>query len=346
MRRTLAALGVMLFLGLTRATLAFEVEEEKLFPAFGPEIARLSILSTTDTGVFHPVIAAFQALNPGLAVRYTVANSREVHIALHDEGLAYDLAISSAMDLQMQLANDGLAAAHQSDVALGLPAWARWQDRLFAFAQEPVVMIASRRGLEGLAMPRTRRDLIELLRDNPARFTGRIGTYDPETSGAGYLFATQDARQSDTFWRLAEVMGGLHPRLYSSTSDMISDLKSGELILAYNVLGSYATPQFPEGGDGVVIEPEDHTLTLLRTALIPKTAEHPELGGAFLDFLLGPEGRRLIGDEAGLPPIDEAALASHPHLRPIRLEPGLLVYLDALQRKRFLGEWRSALIQP
>ena len=93
------------------------------------------------------MIAAFQALNPDLAVRYTVANSHEVHIALRDEGMAFDLVISSAMDLQMKLANDGFAAAHTSDAVLGLPAWARWQDRLFAFAQEPVVLIASRSGL-------------------------------------------------------------------------------------------------------------------------------------------------------------------------------------------------------
>lgn len=344
MRPALAAIAVALWLA--GAAQALVLEEDAVFPATGGETARLSVISTTDTGVFRPVIEAFQALNPGVAVRYSVAGSRELHTGLLIEGAAYDLAISSAMDLQMQLANDGLTAPWRSAQVDALPGWARWQDRLFAFAQEPVVMIVSRKGLGGLPLPQTRRDLIGLMRDHPALFKGRIGTYDPVASGAGYLFATQDARQSDTFWRLAEVMGGLSPRLYSSTNDMISDLKTGRLILAYNVLGSYATPRFAGDPDGVVIEPEDHTLTLLRTALIPHNAPHPDLGGAFLDFLLGAEGQRLIGTEAGLPPIDEAALAARPHLRPIRLDPGLLVYLDRLQRQRFLEEWNSALIQP
>lgn len=344
MRAALAALGLILCL--CGAARALELEEDALFPARGGEVARLSVLSTTDTAVFRPVIEAFQADNPGIALRYSVAGSRELYAAIQNEGAAYDLAISSAMDLQMKLANDGFAAPWQSAPLDALPDWARWQDRLFAFAQEPVVMIVSRKGLGDLPLPQTRRDLIELLRDHPSVFDGRIGTYDPETSGAGYLFATHDARLSDSFWRLAEVMGGLSPRLYSSTNDMLSDLERGRLILAYNVLGSYAAPRFPPGSDGVVIEPEDHTLTLLRTALIPRSAARPDLGGAFLDFLLGAEGQQLVGEEAGLPRIDEAALAARPHLRPIRLDPGLLVYLDRLQRRRFLEEWNAALIQP
>jgi iron(III) transport system substrate-binding protein len=325
---------------------AFTAEDVRLFPATGIGADALSILSTTDTELLVPVILAFQARNPAVAVRYTVASSQEVFTAIHDEGLPFDLVISSAMDLQMKLANDGFAAPYSSAPTLGLPGWARWQDRLFAFAQEPVVLIASRRGLGATDLPQTRRDLIEMMRNDPERFRGRIGTYDPRTSGAGYLFATQDARQSDAFWRLAEVMGGLSPRLYGNSASMISDLKQGRLVLAYNVLGSYAAPRLALDPDEVVIELQDYTLTLLRTGLVPGNAPRPDLGGNFLDFLLGAEGRDLMRKDAGLPPIDESALAAGSHLRPIRLDPGLLVYLDALKRRGFLAEWASAVAQP
>ncbi|WP_347311720.1 ABC transporter substrate-binding protein [Defluviimonas sp. SAOS-178_SWC] len=321
----------------------FPVEEETLFPSAEPELRVLSILSTTDTSVLQPLIADFQSREPGVAVRYTVANSQAVFSAIHDEGLAFDLVISSAMDLQMKLANDGFAASYGSGPTAQLPAWAHWQNRLFAFAQENVVLIASRSGFGGLPLPQTRRDLIEVLRDNPDRFRGRIGTYNPELSGAGYLFATQDARQSDSFWRLAEVMGGLAPRLYTTSNEMITDLKQGQLVLAYNVLGSYAEPRLDGDPDAEVIELEDYTLTLLRTGLIPVSARAPDLGGRFLDFLLGPDGQRLLRDKAGLPPIDEVALSRGPHLRPMRLEPGLLVFLDRLKRRGFLDEWTAAL---
>lgn len=347
MRGAILALGLILgpVLGLAPAA-GFEIEEETLFAATGAQTATLSVLSTTDTQIMAPVIAGFQAANPGLSLRYTMANSQQVYAAIADEGQPFDLVISSAMDLQMKLANDGLALPWKSAETAALPGWARWQDHLFAFAQEPVVLLVSRKALKGLEPPRTRRDLTALLRDHPDRFFGRIGTYDPARSGAGYLFVTQDARLSDTFWRLAEVMGGLSPRLYDSSVTMINDLREGRLVLAYNVLGSYAAPRLAADPNARMIELEDHTLTLLRTGLVPRTARAPSLGGAFLDYLLGHEGRALTAREAGLPPIDEAALAAQPHLRPIRLDPGLLVYLDALKRQAFLEEWRAALIQP
>jgi iron(III) transport system substrate-binding protein len=324
------------------AAQAFEIEDDRLFgTGTGTEI---SVLSTTDTEIFAPLIAAFLAQRPSLRLRYVVASSQEVYRAIHDEGQAFDLVISSAMDLQMKLANDGFAAGFSSDVVSGLPGWTRWRDRLFGFALEPVVLLASRRAMTGLDMPRTRRDLIDLLRANPERFNGRIATYDPHVSGAGYLFATQDARQTDAFWRLAEVMGRLNARLYCCSGDMIDDLESGKLALAYNVVGSYALTRLPSAPDIEVIEPEDFTVALLRTAFVPVAAAHGDLGGALLDFMLGPQGRPLIDGVAALPPLDQTALA--PHLRPIRLDPGLLVYLDRLKRQNFLGEWDAAMTQP
>ena len=345
MRGALFALG--LIFGLAAPALGFEIEEDTRFPALAPVVqGEVAIISTTDTQVLRPAIEAFQTRNPGLSVRYTVANSLQVFAAINDENAPYDLVISTAMDLQMKLANDGLAQPYYSALTGALPDWARWQDRLFAFAQEPVVMLVSRKALQGLPLPQTRRDLTQLLRDHPERFDGRIATYDPATSGVGYLFDTQDARLSDTFWRLAEVMGGLSPRLFDSSNAMIDAVQSGELVLAYNVLGSYAAPRVQSDPNVAIVELQDHTLTLLRSGLIPRAAPHPLRGGAFLDFLLSPEGRSLISAQAGLPPIDAAALAAQPHLRPIRLDSGLLVYLDALKRKAFLEEWRAAMIQP
>ena len=324
----------------------FEVEEERDFPSLADESAVLSILSTTDSTVFTPLILAYQQANPTVRVTYTVASTTEVYSALHEEKAAFDLAVSSAMDLQMKLANDGDALSHQSAMTTALPAWARWRDQLFGFSQEPVVLLVSQRALAGLNLPETRADLIALMRENPDRFRGRIGTYDPTRSGAGYLFATQDARQSDTFWRLSEVMGNLDTKLYTGTSDMIAGLLVGDIDMAYNALGSYAAASLAPAGDVQIIELQDFTHVLLRTALIPAQARDPALGGGFLDFLLSNAGQTLLEQTAGLPRINEAALAAGPHLRPIRIDPGLLVFVDPLNRQRFLREWTAAVIQP
>ncbi len=323
---------------------AFEIEGERLF-AGAAATAEVQVLSTTDTDIATPLIEAFLITRPDLSVRYVMASSREVFAAIADEGAAFDLVISSAMDLQMKLANDGFAAAHVSDAASALPQWARWRDRLFGFALEPVVTVVSRRGLDGLPIPQTRRDLIALLRENPDRFAGRIATYDPRISGAGYLFAAEDARQSDAFWRLAEVMGRLETRLYCCSVDMIEDLAAGDILIAYNVVGSYAATHAPAIPDAGVIELQDFTSALLRTALIPRSAQRPELGAALLDWLIGPEGQRLSRGPSAFPPLDQTSLELSAHIRPIRLDPGLLVGLDRMTRASFLREWDAAMTQ-
>jgi len=184
------------------------------------------------------------------------------------------------------------------------------------------------------------------LRDNPDRFNGRIGTYDIRQSGLGYLFATQDSRNSDSFWRLTEVMGRLDAKLYCCSGEMIADVARGELALAYNVLGSYATARLENesGLDLVVLE--DYSTVMLRTVLIPATAEHIAGAGAFVDFLTASQTRPLISQLTSLPPLDPEAIADQAAFLPIRLGPGLLVYLDQIKRETFLREWTSAIDQP
>ncbi|MCT8161897.1 ABC transporter substrate-binding protein [Pseudoruegeria sp. SHC-113] len=323
---------------------AFEIEEQRRFPAPGAQVAELSVISTADTDLFAPLILSFQTQNPGVAVDYAAASSGEINKAITG-GAAFDIAISSAMDLQTKLANDGFARAHRSAATERVPEGANWRDTLFAFTQEPATIVVNPAHFEGLEIPRTRQALITLLRENQERFRGRIGTYDVRQSGLGYLFATQDSRASEGFWRLAEVMGGLKARLYCCSSDMIEDVASGRIAIAYNVLGSYAAARADLADRIEIIEPEDFTTVMLRSVLIPSTAEAPEEAGAFVDHLLraawGGGGQ---GAAAGYP-FPAIDLSEQTARRPIRMGPGLLVYLDSLKRARFLAEWEDAVLQ-
>jgi iron(III) transport system substrate-binding protein len=346
MRNALVPLLVVIAAVLALPALAFEIEAEQ---RFGPAGAtnELSVLSTTDISFFAPLAEAFLARQPNLALRYVQAGSQELFRAVDGEGAAFDLVISSAMDLQMKLANDGYARALPADLVAELPVWARWRDRLVSIAQEPVVLLLADAALpDGQAPPRSRRDLIALLRDHPQLFAGRIGTYDPRISGAGYLFLTQDARMSDSIWRLAEVMGRLDARLYCCSGDMIAGLLSGELLVGYNVLGSYAAANLPAGSGVQAIALEDFTVTLQRTALIPVNAPLPEAGAALLRFLLSDEGQLIQSRATGFAVMRPETFATQPWLRPIRLDPGLLSSLDSMTRRRFLAEWTAALDQP
>ena len=322
------------------AATAFEAEDRAIF---GPEGAerQLRIVSSADISFFEPMIRAYRAQNPTVTVDYTVASSSEVMRAVFDEGVAFDIAISSAMDLQVKLANDGLALPHVSNATARLPEWAKWNDTVFAFTQEPAAIVLSKASFEGLNMPENRNALITVLRENPDLFQGRVGTYDVRQSGLGYLFATQDARVSETYWRLTEVMGALDARLYCCSSDMIDDVVNGDLAVAYNVLGSYAANRSDLDAFEIVY-PSDFTAIMLRTMLIPQGAESPELARSFVDFVLDnsydTQGPSVLAVPELAPSVDAT-------VNRIRMGPALLVYLDSFKRKSFLSEWQNAIYQ-
>lgn len=339
MRRTCLALVLSLWTGLATA---FEIEESRSYPASGS--TPLRILSTADVDVFEPIIAAFQALYP-IPITYDVASSAQVMAALYEEGAAYDLAISSAMDLQTKLANDGLAQSYTSDATAALPDWAKWRDQVFAFTQEPAVLVLNAAVFETLEIPKNREGLITLLRDHRPVFDGRVGTYDVRVSGLGYLFATQDSRNTESFWRLTEVMGRLDTQLYCCSGEMIDDVAAGRLALAYNVLGSYAQARLVDTPGILAVEMDDFVSVMLRTALIPQQAKSPEAAGLMIDFLADLRGYPDLVAATGLPPVVGGAGSEGSVIRPIRLGPGLLVFLDSLRRDTFLRSWVNSIEQ-
>ena len=263
---------------------AFEVEDRA---RFGPETASqtLKIISTTDTAIFAPMMESFLDRTSDVAIDYTVASSTETMRAIQTEGQAFDLVISSAMDLQTKLANDGFAQRYVSSSTRALPQWGKWNDMVFAFSQEPAAIVVSNAAFADLSTPRSREDLISILRRNRDRFQGRVGTYDIRESGLGYLFATQESRVSETYWRLTEVMGGLDARLYCCSSQMIDDVATGRLAVAHNVRGSYAVHR--DDLDGLSNNlPSESTTNMLRSVIIPQKAPTPVLAGAFIDHML------------------------------------------------------------
>ncbi len=324
------------------------------FPATVRQERQLVIGSTTDIGVIRPIIEAWQKAYPAVAIRYrevtTNALFAEAMAACRGEGASDDLVLSSAMDLQVKLVNDGCAATIDRPGLNALPDFARWRSQLFGLTYEPAVIVYNRRAIAEFESPTDHIALLDLLRQ-PDRFSGRIGTYDIEASGLGYLFATLDDQRSSTWGRLIEAMGRNSVKLYCCTQEILDRVADGRLTLGYNVLGSYALAQAREKPDLAVVVPSDYTLVLTRAAFVPKGSANRADGGSFLEFTQGIEGRRILTEEALLfSPIDGEeqlfrALGSDEArpIRPIALGPALIVGLDQMKRRLFLKQWRDSL---
>ncbi len=314
-------------------------EDQRLFGAEGAG-QNLRLISSTDTSFFAPIIDSFLRDRPQVSVTYFVTGTADLDAIFRDDPDSYDVVISSAMDLQLKLANDGLALRIDDIVH---PAWAQWRQSLFGFTTEPATIVVNKAAFAGQPIPRTRQELIQALRADPDLFRGRVGTYDVRQSGLGYLFATQDARASESYWRLTEVMGSLDALLYCCSGDMIDDLADGKLAVAYNVLGSYASARSDALSDLEVILPSDFPTTMMRTAFVSESTAAPQIAADFIRHLTASQSDASGSDVFPLPPLspslDQEGRAA------IALEPALMTYLDRLKRRTFIREWESAIIQ-
>ncbi|WP_058833555.1 ABC transporter substrate-binding protein [Luteimonas abyssi] len=336
--------GACLWLGSAGA----EIRDRRVFPAStqAPATDVLRIHGTSHADVMAAPVRDFQQRHPQVEVVYTELDGQGLYTRFLREregGGRPDLLISSSMDLQVALANAGHARPYRSAATRALPAWAHWRHEVIGITYEPVVMVHHREALP--APPRSRQQLLDMLRAPDAPLRGRIGTYDASRSTLGYLLASQDVEFGSTGAALHAALGANDVRLETRSLALLDAVERGDLLLAYNVLGSYAQARIDAGAPLGLVMPEDTTRIVVRTVLIPKTARQAGWAGAFIDHLLSASGQQALARESRLSPMASAdgqpfgvyrGVEPGTGVRPIRLGPGLLVYLDALKRRQFL----------
>ena len=262
----------------------------------------LVIYSTTDMRVAQYLIDDFQALYPKVVIDYQDLNSTELHyrfIAETQLGIdSADIVWSSAMDQQFSLVNSGYAQPYRSPEIAKLPKWAVWNEQAFGTTYEPVLIAYNKRLLAANDVPQTRADLIRLLNAGPERFKGKVDTYNIEKSGLGFFFATQDANEAQGFDALAGALGNAGVRFHLTTDAMLKRVASGQALIAYNVLGSYAIAEARKNPAIGYVFPKDYTLVTSRVMFINKMARNPNAAKLWVDYVLSRRGQAIIADRA------------------------------------------------
>jgi len=309
-----------------------------------------ALLIYANTSLMEPLIEDFRSRYPDITVRLEDMNStlmaeRVVAEADGDQPKA-DLVWSSAMDLQIKMVNDGYAQPYRSPHRGAMPDGSVWRDQGFGVTAEPIVFAYNRRLLPLDAVPHSHADLLRLLDDRPALFTGRTTVYDAERSGVALMHLSADAQIYPDAWRLMEALGRTRPRLDTSGDRMMRQLASGRMVLAYNVNQSFGESWVLRSPDVALVTPSDYHLSVSRVAFIPRTAPHPNAARVFLDYLLSREGQRGIA-ALGIRPVrddvGDTMRPTPPGARPVRVGPGLLANLDRVRRERLLHRWRLAM---
>jgi len=318
---------------------------------------KVVVYSTTDAKLVQGLIKDFEAAFPGIKVEYTDMNSTEVYSRFTSENAANatsaDAVWSSSMDLQLKLANDGLAMTYKSPEASALPDWAKWKDMVYATTFEPIAIVYNKRLVAADEVPKTHADFTKLLNSKAEKFQKKVTSYDAEKSGVGFMLVNQDAKLDPAFWDLVKAMGARQVNLQSSTATMMERVASGENLIGYNILGSYALTRAKKDPSIGVAFTTDYNLVLSRLAFVAKNAKNPNAAKVFVDYLLSKRGQTITAQQAELFSIrtditgKDSGTAFAKELgsavKPIAVSTDLLAGLDSAKRLEFLKQWQASL---
>jgi iron(III) transport system substrate-binding protein len=348
------ALFAFLFAGMNPS-----LAEVTLFPAANgsPDARTLTVYSSLDVPLAEAMIEGFQRANPAIAVRYEELLTADIYDRIVAEtdgkGETADIAFSSAMDLQVKLANDGYAQQSDLPMSARWPRWANWRNTAYALTFEPAVFVYHKPSFEGVAPPATRRQFVDFLEAQGDAVYGRIATYDIERSGVGFMFMSRDQEQFGDIWSVIRAMGAAGVKLYSTSSAILERVADGRFVLGYNILGSYAADWASRHPDVGIVLPRDYTVVMSRIGLVPAAARAPDLGRRYLEYFMSAEGQAVMARELQIAAVNpdvsgentantmQANLGAQ--LRPVPVSPGLMVYLDQVKRTRLIERWNDAL---
>lgn len=321
----------------------------------GKKEGKVVIYGTTDSKAVDPLIKDFESVYPGIRVEYNDLNSTELYNRFISEVAAgagtCDVTWSSAMDLQVKLANDGYALPYRSPEAGKIPGWANWKDQAYGTTFEPAAIVYNKRLLQPGEVPKSHAELARTLA-NP-RFRGKVVSYDPERSGIGFMLITNDLKNNKGFWEMAKAMGGGGVKVYTSTGAMMEKISSGEALFGYNMLGSYAFAKAKKDPAIGYVYPSDYSLIVSRVMFISKMAKNPNAAKLWLDYVLSARGQKIISDKSDLFSIrsdikgettaEGLTRTLGKAVRPIPINGESIEYLDQKKRLDFLKKWQQAL---
>jgi len=333
--------------------------EPVVFPALSgnPDPPTVIVYSSLDEPLARPMIVGFQKANPDVAVRYEDMLTGEIYdriVKETDRGeKTADFAFSSAMDLQVKLSNDGYAQRSDLPMSARWPGWANWRNTAYALTFEPAVFVYHKPSFTKEKPPSTRAEFVDYLKRHGSGVYGKIGTYDIERSGVGFLFMARDQEQFGDIWSVIQTMGAAGVKLYSTSSAILERVSDGRFVLGYNILGSYAADWASRHPDVGIVLPRDYTVVMSRIGLVPQAAASPDLGRRYLEFFMSKEGQTIMARELQIPAVSPDVAGANTantmremlggQLRPVPVSPGLMVYLDQVKRARLIARWNEVL---
>ena len=215
-----------------------------------------------------------------------------------------------------------------------------------------MVFIYNKRLIPQGDVPDSHAALAKLIASQTDKFKKKVTTYDIEKSGLGFMLSVQDFKADPNYFAtLADVAkGGL--AVQSSTGTMMERVSSGENLIGFNILGSYAEARAKTDPSLGIAYPKDYTLVLSRVSFISKEATNSNAAKLWLNYVLSEKGQSILANQADIPSIrndiegkndiDGMTKMLGNALKPIPVDESLLEYLQPAKRLDYIKQWRTA----
>lgn len=316
-------------------------------------VAVYSIMSAQS---WAPVIAAFNKKYPWIKVDTVDLGSGEVFDRYYSESASKantaDMIITNGADGWLTFISKGeLLPFTATDDAI-LPDWSKPAAGIYTVSTDPMVFIWNKQLMP--TPPKTMAELAAMVEKDPAKFKGKVTTYDAETNATGFgdnWFWLK--KKGEDGWKIMESLGKAPPVLQSSAGNMVNGVLSGQYLMGYFVSLPTVLGQLPAAdpilgwsmiGDG--------TPVVLRAMGLTKGAAHPNSAKLLADFILSQDGEIAFAEgfltSYRADVADKAKYSLTTYTAQAGGEQNLINYffdqdlLDKAKKDAFIARWKKA----
>jgi len=270
----------------------------------------LVIYSNMADNNWRPVIEGFNKRYPWIKVETLDLGSGTVHSRWEAEAgsgsRTADILVSGANDRWARYGQEGRMLPYNSPEAGKLPDFAKPYPGINVMSTDPLVITYNTALLPEGKRPTGFQSLVDMAKAEPAKFKGRITTYDAARNSFGLASWWQTLRtKGDAGWAGLRAIG---PMIRGETSGgpMNEKIATGEYLVGIGVSGITIFPRLEQPGGKILgfAFPDDGTPVMMRGLGIAKDSANPNSAKLMVDYLLSHEGQTLIG-KGGLTPYRE-----------------------------------------
>lgn len=263
----------------------------------------LLIYSIMGANNWKPVIEGFGKKYSWIKVENVELSSNEVFPRYYSESTSKaktaDMIATSSPDLWMQAIDKGEVVNYKSIEDANVPDWSKLAPGIYTVSSDPMIFLWNKQAVP--TPPKSMDELAAMIEKDPAKFQGKITTYDAETNATGFAanwFWMK--KKGEGGWKVLESIAKAKPKLGSGAGAMVDDTLSGAISIGYFVSGINAYPKYPAAepvmGNAMIA---DYTPLIVRGMGVMKAAANPNSAKLMLDYILSQEGQ-LAFAEGGL----------------------------------------------